>query len=242
MTVNLEKSKIIVFRKGGYLSVKEKWTYNGNALEVVNSYKSLGLIFSTRHSFTSAIKDLSLRAKKSTIEILSTLRKIGCNSAEVFFKLFDAQVVSKLMYGAEIWGYKNFDQIEKVHLFACKRFLHVQNKTPNDVVYGELGRVPLWITASIKCIKFWFRLLKQSESMYSKKAYNMLVLMHQKGYVNWVTHVKEILCTYGFEQVWLFGCGNEKEFFKELRERQHSSFYHGWRNHIESSERLYTSL
>ena len=36
-----------------------------------------------------------------------------------------------------------FDQIERVHLYACKRFLHVLDKTPNDIVYGELGRYPL---------------------------------------------------------------------------------------------------
>ena len=41
---------------------------------------------------------------------------------------------------AEIWGYKMYEQIERLHLFACKRFLDVRNKTSNDVVYGELGR------------------------------------------------------------------------------------------------------
>ena len=38
-----------------------------------------------------------------------------------------------------------FDQIERVHLYACKRILRVLGKTPNDIVYGELGRYPLWI-------------------------------------------------------------------------------------------------
>ena len=48
----------------------------------------------------------------------------------------------------KIWGYNKYEQIESVHLFACKRFLHVQNKTPNDVVYGELGRYPLFMLQS----------------------------------------------------------------------------------------------
>ena len=240
LSVNLDKSKIIVFRKGGYLAAKEKWVLDGSYLDVVNSYKYLGLTFSTRHSFTAAMEDATIRAKKSTMEILNTLKRIGCNSADVFFKLFDAQVVPKLLYGAEIWGYRKYDQIEQVHLFACKRLLRIQNKTPNDVVYGELGRFPIWITACIKCIKYWFRLLKQGETMYSKKAYNMLFLMHQNGHVTWVTYVREVLCANGFEQVWLFGCGNEKDFFKELKERLQSSFYHGWRNHIESSEKMLT--
>ena len=33
----LDKSKVVVFKKGGLLGVTEKWTFNGNQLEVVNS-------------------------------------------------------------------------------------------------------------------------------------------------------------------------------------------------------------
>ena len=53
LTVNLDKSKVIVFRKGGFLAVKEKWFFGGAVLEVVNNYKYLGLTFSSGHSFTA---------------------------------------------------------------------------------------------------------------------------------------------------------------------------------------------
>ena len=78
--------------------------FNENKLEVVNSYKYLGLTFSTRLSFSAAVEYMAVRAQKSTIEILATLNRIDCNSAEIFFKLFDAQVVPTLLYGAELWG------------------------------------------------------------------------------------------------------------------------------------------
>lgn len=238
LTVNLEKSKIIVFRKGGFLRATEKWFLGGRKLEIVNSYKYLGLTFSTRHSFTVAMDEAKLRGKKVTNDILCTLKKIGCNSPVVFFKLFDSQVVPLLLYASEIWGYKSYKQIEQVHLYACKRFLHVRNKTINDVVYGELGRYPLWITSITRCIKYWFRLLKQSNVRYSKKAYNTLLSMHDKGHITWATRIKNILCEHGFEQVWLFGCGNETELMKELKTRLASNFYHNWRNHLDSSAHL----
>ena len=38
--------------------------------------------------------------------------------------------------------------------FLLANFLHVPNKTPNDVVYGELGRYPLFITATVRFIKY----------------------------------------------------------------------------------------
>ena len=67
------------------------------------------------------MEDTAIRVRKSAIEILSTLRKIGWNSPDMFFKLFDAQVVPTLLYAAKVWGYENYDQTERVHLFACKR-------------------------------------------------------------------------------------------------------------------------
>ena len=35
-------------------------------------------------------------------------------------------------------GLRNDEQIEQVHLFACNKYVHVRDKTPNDVVCGEI--------------------------------------------------------------------------------------------------------
>ena len=107
-----------------------------------------------------------------------------------------------------------FDHIERVHLYTCKRFLHVFDKTENDIVYGELGKYPLWITTISKSIKYWFRLLKQPEHFWSKKAYNTSLNLHEKRCVTWVTRIKAVLCNNGFEQVWLVDCGQEGPFLR----------------------------
>lgn len=64
------------------------------------------------------------------------------------------------MYAAEIWGYRYYEQTEHVNLvFACKKFLHFQNKTPNDVC-EELGHCPLLTTATVRFIKYWLKLVR----------------------------------------------------------------------------------
>ena len=70
LKVNKNKSNIIVFRKGGYLGARGRWTYSGVGLSVVNVYKYLGLYFTTRLSFVSARKDLASRAKNTLLCIL----------------------------------------------------------------------------------------------------------------------------------------------------------------------------
>ena len=104
------------------MAAKEKWVLGGAVLEVVNNYKCLGLTFSTGHSFTAAMEDTSIRAKKSTLEVLRALKKINCNSPEVFFKLFDAQTVPTLLYAAEIWGYRNMNKLSVCTFLLVRMF------------------------------------------------------------------------------------------------------------------------
>ena len=48
VTVNLKKSKIIVFINGGILRHYEKWTYRDKTIDVVPYFKYLGIMFSSR--------------------------------------------------------------------------------------------------------------------------------------------------------------------------------------------------
>ena len=43
----MDKSNIIVFRKGGYLASNERWFYDEMKMEVVNSYMYFGISFTT---------------------------------------------------------------------------------------------------------------------------------------------------------------------------------------------------
>jgi len=47
LTVNVDKTKILVFRKEGRLPQNSRWLYNGHKLEVVSSFDYLGVVFSS---------------------------------------------------------------------------------------------------------------------------------------------------------------------------------------------------
>ena len=82
--LNMNKSNIVVFRKGGYLGARERWVYSDCMTKVVNSYKYLGISFSTRLSFYHACQDLVSRAKRALLCIMSKLYRTDCNSINVF--------------------------------------------------------------------------------------------------------------------------------------------------------------
>ena len=59
LTVNIPKTKIVVFRKGGILSHHDHWFYSGQEIEIVNSFTYLGVVFSSGGSFMLNTKTLS---------------------------------------------------------------------------------------------------------------------------------------------------------------------------------------
>ena len=58
----------------------------------------------------------------------------------------------------------DYSIIERVHLFAIKRFLNVSTRTPSALVYGETGRYPLYISIYTRCIKYWLNLVRMPDT------------------------------------------------------------------------------
>ena len=56
LKVNMNKSNIVVFRKGGYLGAKERWVYDDCVMKVVNSINILVYVFLQGLVFTMLVK------------------------------------------------------------------------------------------------------------------------------------------------------------------------------------------
>ena len=239
MTVNMYETKITVFRKGGFLGANEIWRYRNEVIEVVNCYKYLGLHFTTKLSLTQTVNELATKAKARTAQVLKCLWRLGSVHSEVFFKIYDAQILPVLMYGSEIWGYQRFDAIEKAHLFACKRLLNVGFQTPNAMMLGDLARFPIFILTAVRCIKFWLRILRLPEERLTKKAYNMLIHLQENGKKTWTFHVMQLIYTNGFGEVWFEqGVGDAGAFLRCFRQRSVDQYTQGWATDIETKERF----
>ena len=202
LDVNMKKTKVITFKKGGKLSRHEKWFYRGNLIDSTSSYKYLGIYFTNHLTWSTHAEYASLQAQKVLIGILKNLKILGDLNLSSFFRIFDVKIAPILLHGSEIWGTHRFEQIAKVHLLACKKFLGVKMSTPNVMVYGECGRHPLFIDCQIKVIKYWLRLLTMPSYRLPRKCYEMMLLYDKNGHTNWATRVKELLFSTGFGNLW----------------------------------------
>ena len=124
-----------------------------------------------------------------------------------------------LTYAAEVWGLENVGQIEKVQTFAMKRFLSVPLHSSNKLLYGETGRYPPFIRTAVKCMKYWIRLTRLPLSRLCRQTYDMLLILHNQGRINWASKVQQILNENGFGVVWQCqGVGYEDRFVAEFKD------------------------
>ena len=203
MELNLDKTKIVVFRNGGPLRFAEKWFYKGTPIEVVSFYKYLGVYFTPKLVWTKTQAMQAMQGVKAVARIFKYQKTFGRFSPQDIFKLFDTVVKPILCYGAEIWGYNYCDKIEQVHSRFCKQYCNLSYNAADVFALGECGRVPIAITYMTRCLKYWIRLLHMERHRYPKQCYEMLKSLDSIGRVTWATHIKSLLFTYGFGYVWI---------------------------------------
>ena len=239
MIVNIIKTKVMVFRRGGMLSRREKWKYNGKILEVVNGFQYVGLMFSTQLSLHRMATELATKGKRVLVSILSSLHQYGTLDKNSFFKIFDTKVCPILLYGSEIWGLGMRENIERIQYYLCKRFLNVSVRAHNIATLGECGRYPLYILTTIKAIKYWNKILHMPEHRYVHKCYKMLYYLDSVGKQNWASEVKQVLQNNGFGYIWdQQEIANEKQFFKQLEQCLRDQFIQKWHEELEKSSKL----
>ena len=83
--VNVMKTKILVFRKGGRLSLDDVWFYGDIILQLVESFSYLGVLLSSTGKFSCTQQDLAdrgLRAlfslKRITYELIDPKPELLC--------------------------------------------------------------------------------------------------------------------------------------------------------------------
>lgn len=204
LEVNPSKTKITVFsnRKVKDLPV---FTYNGQVLEVDDSFVYLGTMFTYNGRFHKNQLRLVDQARKSMFAVLRKARRLHL-PVDIQLQLFDSMVAPILLYGAEVTGYEHYDAVERLCLQFYKIILKAKKSTPNLMLYGELGRYPIHILAKSRMIGFWQRLINGKRDKISYKLYQILFAMHQRDlfHSKWLLAIKNTLMETDNDYFWLF--------------------------------------
>ena len=111
LKVNVDKTKIMVFRKGGVLPRNLKFYYNDQQLEIVNKFRYLGVVFTAGGSFSECQNTLAGQAQKAIFQLNKYLYKFTFLSPRHKLELFDKLILPILNYGGEVWGFSQANAI-----------------------------------------------------------------------------------------------------------------------------------
>lgn len=162
LKINLDKSKIMIFRNGGKLATEERWRYKGDEIEIVNSYKYLGVILTPTLAMQSHLDHKLSVSKNAVNHVWANFMGQENVSVRAKFECFRAVARSIMCYGAQVWGYREYEAVEKLLRFFIKRILCLPRNTPNYMLYLETNQVKLFSFTLKLHFKYILRVLKMT--------------------------------------------------------------------------------
>ena len=240
LKINTRKTKVMIFEKGRHTSCD--LFLNNVKLEVVQSFKYLGVHFFKNGNWFRTQKRLANHASRALHNLFALFRQLDLPMSEQC-KLFDILVGSILNYSSEVWGMHDANDIEVIHTNFCRWILNVKKSTNLSALYGELGRVPFIIQRKFNMIKYWVKLLKSNDSFLPKKMYRILKDDADSGNSyngsNWASYIKSLLDNLGLSYIWLQQ-GEIDIPLQLIKQRIFDHYYQTWYTDINNYNRLIT--
>jgi hypothetical protein len=140
LELNIGKSKVMKFRRGGHLAATDKLIVRGTEIEFVSSFVYLGFhLTTTLSSFNRHIEERKMVAIMKMI----ALPDLRCLSLSAAIKIFRLIISPCAAYGIRsIWSAmtkSNMETLEGVKMMFLKRVLGVSKYTKNRTVYIMTG-------------------------------------------------------------------------------------------------------
>ena len=199
LKVNISKTNVIVFNSKTNRTMS--FTLGGQNIEIKDSYKYLGVIFSKSGSFLNARKHIAEQARKAMQLLFIRSNNLDL-PLDLQIKLFDNTILPILTYGSEVFGYKKSKILEGVHLQFFRKIGKLRKSTPKYMLYAEFGQYPIKITIKQRMANFWARILNGKTSKLSYQVYLYMLNTNEQEY-KWVKCIQTILNEVGRQDIWL---------------------------------------
>ncbi len=140
MSVNIDKTKVVHFRRGPSIWCTESvFTLGDDVVQVVDRYHYLGLVLTQFMDLNITLRYVAQASQRALGVLVAKSKSQGGLPFRAFTKLYDSLAQPILDYGAASWGHKSFSCIQAVKNRAMRYYLGVGRRTPNVAVQGDMG-------------------------------------------------------------------------------------------------------
>ncbi len=144
LILNLKKSKMQIFKKGGRRAKQEKWNWKGQEVEVVKCFKYLGYMMQSNNGNSERIKYICKKARMGMGAVWGIGERLFKNEVGKRLKLFNAITEAILMYGVEVWGWREEAELQKLLTKYWRWMLGVRWNTPTYLIQEEVKEDIMW--------------------------------------------------------------------------------------------------
>lgn len=191
LTVNLKKTKIMIFSRGGGSRGSENvFQFKNERVEISKKYVYLGASFTSSSLFGSMSDDTALKGKQATGVVRGIIAKSKLTSWPTKMSLYNSLILSVLLNNAQIWGLRYIEVLERVQVNFFKKLFLLPPNTPDSIVRLEFGVVHISLTIFKLTINWLIKLLSMKSSRYPLICFKrQLQLDHADPTYNWVQQV-----------------------------------------------------
>ena len=193
LELNQDKTKIIHFRPKSVSVTKYKFNCGDLTLNLCEKYKYLGMYFNEHLDETIIISDVVKSATRALGLVISKYKNSGGLLYETFNTLYQACVQPVMLYGAALWGYKEYPKLNTIQNKACKFFLGVVKTASNTACHGDMGWLAVQAKQQIEMVRLWCRLIKMDKSRLTYKVFKWSHSLSLGLTKTWEYQVKQCL-------------------------------------------------
>jgi len=200
LKVNLAKTKVMVFRRGGKLPKKLRFTWEDDNVEIVSEYVYLGVKFSSSGKFGRAKEVFFKKANTALQNLQCLIRKSRTKDVRVAHKLFVALVTSVLLYGAPVWGLLYVQEFDRFQTKFLRWFFSLTNSTPGYFIRLETGIENITCSLFKAVIKFMYRALKSDSKIMQQSVTESKNIKQDDVKINWWKQLAEFFKNGGLHE------------------------------------------
>ena len=243
LSINSEKSKTLIFNKGGKF-IKQSFNVNNKELDAVQNFCYLGYDINASGSPNYSLKVLRDKAMKAMRPIQKAIARFNI-PVKLSIRLFNTYISPILLYNVENWAGMSTNMLQTftsekfmkalienmasdVHRKFLKYILGVGRSCPNLAVYGETNEIPLMLKGYRLMLKYWHRVSNLPKETLAKKA----LLENVSLRTNWISTIEKIISIFDLSDQ----THTIDNLDKHVRTNTRKKYISYWENNVISNE------
>ncbi|MES9880684.1 MAG: reverse transcriptase family protein [Sedimenticola sp.] len=197
LQVNASKTKTMHCRKPSMPVTDRQFKFGNINLECVNTYRYLGFHINEHLNYANSAKTLKDAGSRSLGALTARYFSNRGLDFKTFEKLYQSTVTPVTDYASGVWGYKLYDDFNKLQHRAIRSFLGVSKSTCLLAIDGEVGWLPPRYRRHLEMVRLWHRLTTMNPNRLTYRVFQWDLRLSARYRNTWCNEVKQIFTDNG---------------------------------------------